>query len=242
MCRLLGVVKERSDNFLHCLRDAPRSLVSLSREHPDGWGIGVWTLSLGWRVQKRACTAMSDVDFNRAAQHARGQTLIAHIRKRTVGDVCVENTHPFVDGSWTFAHNGTIGNLDALRERTSPTRRRNVRGQTDSELLFARVLSQLDSAKERDRNVLDRVLMDSVASLDEADSATFLMSDGLIMYAFRRGQPLFSLVRDDPSRCAVLFASERLTDEPWQALDDGALVRVTRTPKLGVRLLTNVNV
>ena len=33
-----------------------------------------------------------------------------------------------------------------------------------------------------------------------------------------------------PARHAVLVASEKITDEPWQAVDEGKLLRVDRGP------------
>ena len=68
-------------------------------------------------------------------------------------------------------------------------------------------------------------------------STTFLLSDGVVIYAHRSGRSLYSLVRDEPGRRAVLFASERVTDERWEELPDGVLVRVTRAPSLTVQSL-----
>ena len=41
MCRMLGIVASEPTDFKVCLRDAPRSLATLSREHPHGWGLAV---------------------------------------------------------------------------------------------------------------------------------------------------------------------------------------------------------
>src|SRR6476469_9267208 len=39
MCRLVGIVASDVTEFGLVLKEAPRSLARLSREHPDGWGI-----------------------------------------------------------------------------------------------------------------------------------------------------------------------------------------------------------
>ena len=39
MCRLLGIVSSERTSFHFSLQAAPRSLASLSSEHPHGWGI-----------------------------------------------------------------------------------------------------------------------------------------------------------------------------------------------------------
>ncbi|HSQ63813.1 MAG TPA: class II glutamine amidotransferase [Polyangiaceae bacterium] len=235
MCRLLGITTERATDFSRCLRDAPRSLAALSQLHPDGWGIGVWTMSLGWRVAKSARCAKADGDFDRVVRHARGQTLVAHIRKRTVGDTAVENCHPFAQGKWIFAHNGTVHATDKLREQISPTRLDNVRGQTDSELIFAYLLTHLDTlSPTATRASVDRTIATAVANLDGHGSTTFLLSDGVVIYAHRNGRSLYSLVRNgEPG--AVLFASERVTDEAWEEVPEGSLLRVTRKPTLAIQ-------
>jgi len=79
----------------------------------------------------------------------------------------------------------------------------------------------------------------------------FLLSDGRTTFAHRFGRSLFVLERapGDPvrevrpidgaatittkwtaRRNAILIASERTTDEPWQEVDDGTLLRIDRSP------------
>jgi predicted glutamine amidotransferase len=50
MCRILGIVAQDEAKFQFCLSDAPRSMVTLSREHPDGWGVAVYGDERGWTV------------------------------------------------------------------------------------------------------------------------------------------------------------------------------------------------
>jgi predicted glutamine amidotransferase len=38
-------------------------------------------------------------------------------------------------------------------------------------------------------------------------------------------------------RRAVFVASEKMTDEPWQTIDDGMLLRLDRTPQPRWRLI-----
>ena len=61
-----------------------------------------------------------------------------------------ENTHPFRYRQWLFANTGTIQGFSELRERLSGSLpeflRRDVRGETDSELLFHLFLSFLHDA------------------------------------------------------------------------------------------------
>jgi predicted glutamine amidotransferase len=271
MCRLLGIVSSEPTEFRLIMQDAPRSLAALSRDHRDGWGIAAFeppptsavAAEHGWRVRKSVACAAEDQDFRRLAV-APGEVVISHIRRRTVGAVSLENTHPFRSGRWVFAHNGTIHERDYLRSSTSARRLAEVRGHTDSELFFAYLLTELDAAGVADApassdtdSVLRRVT--SLLCTGPAFGAVnFLLSDGYAMYAHRFGRTLYVLDRgpDDPvresrqsrdgtvvvthwpqRRRAVLVASEAMTDEPWVEVGEGELLRIDRTPAPGWRRL-----
>jgi glutamine amidotransferase len=160
----------------------------------------------------------------------------------------LENTHPFQRGRWLFAHNGTIEDLPFLERRVSSARAAEVVGTTDSELLFAFVLTALDAGGDAD-TVLAECARE-LAGHGSIGSCNFLLSDGETMYAHRLGRPLFLLERSpgEPVRAsresietgavletpwtsrrhALLVASERITDEPWVAVDEGTLLRLRR--------------
>jgi predicted glutamine amidotransferase len=257
---LVGVVASEPTEFSIALRDAPRSMAHLSKEHRDGWGIAVYEDEGGgaWQVHRGVETAFHDDRYHALAGGARGEVLIAHVRRRTVGPITVENTHPFERGPWIFAHNGTIKDLAFVRASISPRRLAEVRGETDSELFFALLLSRLDEAgladappSEATDTLLANFLQD-VRAQPSAGSISFLLGTGNVLYAHRFGRTLCVLdrrpgdpvltVRESrenvvvgtgwtPRRRAVLIASEHLTDEPWIDLGDGELVRVDRFPE-----------
>lgn len=255
MCRLLGVVSSELTTFGFSLREAPRSLSALSPSHPDGWGLAVHGTA-GWELTKQAAAAHSDARFEGAAARARGDVMVAHIRKRTVGPVSAENTHPFRRGDWVFAHNGTIGDVDHLAAHTSDVRAREVEGQTDSERLFAFLLTAIDRGMDVDAALAGAI--DSLIARPELGAANFLLSDGKTMYAFRFGRTLFVLPRhhgdevrqrrSSPDtlaeletpwsvrRRAFIVASEKMTDEPFRELAEGTLLRVDAgaDPKMSV--------
>jgi glutamine amidotransferase len=183
--------------------------------------------------------------------------MIWHIRRRTVGAVSLDNTHPFRSGRWVFAHNGTIHERDFLRSNTSAKRLTEVQGHTDSERLFAYLLTELDAAGLSDESAspdTDAVLRRAtrVACANPSfGAANFLLTDGITMYAHRFGRTLFVLDRgpEDPVRVsrssrdgtlvltpwpqhrrAVLIASEAMTDEPWSEVGEGELLRIDRVP------------
>jgi glutamine amidotransferase len=260
MCRLLAIASSEATDFKIHLREAPRSLAALSRQHPDGWGIAVFD-GAGhegrWRIDRGVECACDDARFHDRAIGSRGALLVSHVRQKTVGATSLANTHPFERGRWVFAHNGTVKDVSWLCARTSRERMREVEGETDSELLFAWILTCLDEAgvgNVEPSGETDRALGAAVRrARDQAGfgAFNFLLSDGSTTYAHRFGRTMFllELTPDDavrmerksedgtvletpwsPRRRAVFIASERMTDEPWQAVEEGMLLRIDRLP------------
>jgi predicted glutamine amidotransferase len=234
MCRLLGVVSAEVVSHRLTLDGAPRSLAELSPHHPHGWGLAVSDGRRAWDVYRAPGCAKEDARFHALADQARGKVLVAHIRNRTVGLSSLENTHPFRRGRWVFAHNGTIPDTGLLERRTSAARRREIRGQTDSERLFAFVLTALDragaaeGASQAAPGAADAALRQVTRVIQaQPGAANFLCSDGEVLYAFRFGRALHLLQRSGGRRRpAIVVASERPTDEPWDEVADGTLLRV----------------
>jgi glutamine amidotransferase len=242
MCRLLGIISVDNVPFDACLLSAPRSLASLSSAHPDGWGAALYDgRTRDWLVEKRALRAAGDETFATMAPRLRGAVLVAHVRARTASAVSLANTDPFRRGKWVFAHNGTIEDLDHLRSRASRARLRECEGDTDSELLFAFLLSRLDDARVTDRGAtadVDAVVSNAAAEIVERrmGTANFLLSDGAVLYAHRFGRSLHMVERRG-SGAAIAIASEPLTDEAWLLFDAWTLVRFERRAGLDVAFL-----
>jgi glutamine amidotransferase len=259
MCRLLGIVSSEPTEFRLVLREAPRSIAKLSVEHCDGWGLAIHDRATReWTVEKGVLCASDDERFHDLAIGTRGQLLVAHVRKKTVGPTSISNTHPFRRGKWIFAHNGTIEHTEHLRARTSAARLREIEGETDSEVFFAFLLSVLDAAPEAEHDAAIASVTRELRGRDGFGAFNFLLSDGTVTYAHRFGRTLFLLergphdtVRIDRTsevgpivhtpwsqrRHALFVASERMTDEPWQEISEGALVRVDALPLPRWRLL-----
>ena len=245
MCRLVGIIASEPTEFGLVLTDAPRCLAALSREHPDGWGIAVHH-DADWLLHKGTERADADSRFHEIAAKSRGTVLVSHIRQKTVGPTRLENTHPFVRGGWVFAHNGTIGEIDRVRAGASKERLAEIAGDTDSEVLFAHLLSAIDAGGLDGLEAAARALREAGVG-----AINFLLSDGTTTFAHRFGRSLYVLERgpSDPlreersvargaaittrwttRRSAVFIASERMTDEPWQEIPDGTLLRIDRGP------------
>lgn len=212
---MFGVVSAEPVSPCDLLRDAPRSLRVLSREHRDGWGVALRTAD-DWMIHRSTTCAADCARFNELGGEAR--LVVAHVRQKTVGPTAIENTHPFRRGTFVFAHNGTIKDVGALVSRCSPERLAQVEGDTDSERLFAFVMTLVDACGDVERGVATAVKM--LHALGDIGSASFLLSCGKKLYAHRLGRSLFVLERSG----AVVIASEQLTGEPWRELAEKSVV------------------
>jgi len=202
------------------LHDAPRSLRALSLEHGDGWGIALSRDD--WQVHKSIDCAARCADFLAFADTA-ARVVVAHVRKKTVGELAIANTHPFRRGNLVFAHNGTVASLAAIIAQIAPAHAAAIEGDTDSERLFAFVLTHIDAAGDIERGVVRAIR--ALQSLGDIGSANFLLASDTRVYAYRQGRSLYTLARDGLS----MVASERLTDEDWIEVPERALVILGRT-------------
>lgn len=260
MCRLLGIIASEITEFGLVLTGVPRSLAKLSEQHPDGWGLAIHDATTRqWALHRGTERAHACERFREVAAQSRGHVLVSHVRQKTVGPTRLENTHPFASDGWIFCHNGTVKRTDLLAARTSPARRARIEGDTDSELLFAYLLSRLDErelvtlADDDARDTATELLEEVVRELraEEIGAFNFLLSDGATCFTHRSGRSLFLLERGPadpvrttrtidshtelltawtPRRQAILVASEAITDEPWVEVPEGALLRIDRLP------------
>ena len=148
MCRLLAFASPEFQSLETLLTpDEISNYQNLSTLHCDGWG-GAWQGSANeppelFNSVKRAIDDSNFVDNSK--KKSKGG--IIHIRWATTGfPVVVENTHPFINQNWTFAHNGSIADSSKLRSLLSPERLSQLKGDTDSELYFQLILQHLENS------------------------------------------------------------------------------------------------
>jgi predicted glutamine amidotransferase len=154
MARMFGFIGNRSDLGARVLKSNAELLrVRRAPAEPLGWGLGFYQAG-EILLRRRPIDDRDEIDLTEAAEDIRTDVLIGHVRRASVGALRTENTHPFRYRSWVFAHTGTIGGFEHLRERLLASQpeflRRNVRGETDSECLFYLFLSFLHDAGHLD--------------------------------------------------------------------------------------------
>lgn len=209
MCRLFGFRSAVLSRAHRSLIAAHNSVAEQAREHPHGWGIGYYQGGEAYIIKSEAAAADCE-RFRRAADQVASHTLVAHVRKATVGAVSPVNTHPFRNGRWVFAHNGTIHGFDELApwiaEQTPTELRARRLGSTDTEALFFFLLGRLQAAgidaegvRPVDVALAGKALVETVVQLREValergvelPVANFLLTNGAVFVAHRDGRELF---------------------------------------------------
>jgi predicted glutamine amidotransferase len=249
MCRLFGLIANKPVDVNFSFTKASKNFVSQSPSNPDGWGVA-WYDKGKASVFKEAIKAKESEYLPSLAKNTQTNLMVAHVRKRTAGEIKLENTHPFKYRDWVFAHNGSIKTSPRLRAKLLPDLRSQILGETDSEIYFYWVLQWI-RACQQDVVVGVREAISEITDYHEYSGLNFLLSDGTSLYAFRYGQnsrgyySLFYLERDPANplhaisqetrqlieyklqedQKAVLVVSEKLTNgESWQEIPCGSLV------------------
>jgi predicted glutamine amidotransferase len=215
MCRVFGCVAAEPVSIRHELLEAENPLIHQSEDHDSGWGMAVYQRTDGRepRLIRFPQAAYADGDFV-SATALRGRIFNVHVRRATMGDLSLRNTHPFALSSYTFGHNGTILQYPRLLEPGM----RSPAGDTDSEHLFNLLMRDYDpgAASASLRRAITKTVKCSAFS-----GVNVLFSDGERLYAYRLGLfELHWLAR--PGQ--LLVASEVVTDEPWHSVQQDVLL------------------
>jgi glutamine amidotransferase len=206
MCRLFGFRSVIQSQVHRSLVQADNALCGLSEQHPDGWGVAYYVDGTP-HLMRSATSALSDRVFQRVSGVVASETVVAHVRKATQGSLSVLNCHPFQHGRWVFAHNGDIPNFVDMREAllalVSPRLARFILGDTDSELFFFLVLTQLlrfgsldsrfalSDVKHALLRAVELVRETCDPSADKPSMLTCILTDGATMLGHRGGKELF---------------------------------------------------
>lgn len=187
--------------------DADNALGSQSRNHRDGWGVAFYVDGAP-HITRSPTTAIDCALFRKVSGIVASETVLAHVRQATAGEVSVLNCHPFQYGKWVMAHNGDIRNFADRREelvrRVPPRLRRYILGDTDSEVLFFLFLTNLSqhgplSAQigVEETSTALKATLEQVREIcdtnpdDEPSLLTTIVTDGTTMVAAEGGKELF---------------------------------------------------
>lgn len=213
MCRLFGFRSVILSQVHSSLLSADNALQVQGHQNQDGWGVAYYLANTPHLIKSEQ-SAVDNYIFTKVSGVVSSQTVIAHIRKSTIGNKNILNTHPFQYGKWIFAHNGNIKNFkhykDQIFERVSPELQKFVLGETDSELIFYFILTHLEkyidlhatnscnlnAAKAISEAVAELTsIVGDFSKIDDAGDTetylTFLLTDGKMMLAHQGGKSLY---------------------------------------------------
>ena len=208
MCQLLG---------LNCATptDASFSFTGFCQRggrtdhHADGWGIAFFEgRGLRLFVDHDSAADSRMAEFLRSYP-LKSTNIIAHVRKATVGQVCLENAHPFTrelwGRHWVFAHNGDLKDYHPhLHAQFRPV------GTTDSERAFCWLMQELAKSHADVPSVdeLTLTLRELMPQIRRFGTFNCLLSNGEALWA-HCSTKLHWLVREHPFRPASLM------DQDW---------------------------
>ncbi len=154
MAHMFGFIGNRADLGARLL-EHHHDLLRVKRGPREalGWGVGFYQAG-EVLLRRRPIDDRDEVNLADTIENVRTDVLLGHVRHATTGQLRTENTHPFRYRIWLWAQTGTIAGFEQLRERLLDSQpsflRRNVRGETDSELFFYLFLSFLHDAGHLD--------------------------------------------------------------------------------------------
>jgi glutamine amidotransferase len=196
----------------------------------DGWGVGWYDRRVQPEPARYRTTApmWADRNFPSIAPLLTSDCVVAAVRDATPGmPVDESSTAPFASDQWLFAHNGMVAGFrdgigTELRRSISPRREAAILGGSDSEVVFALVLDQLDKglgAVDAVRNVIGDIRSLTTGRLN------LLLSDGRSLVGSSAGDQLFLWTDETEAGRITMLASEPIDDDAdWLELPDDTVV------------------
>ena len=258
MCRLYGFRATEPTKVECSLVHAQNALIVQSKRdragesHIHGWGVAAYEDHTPI-LDRQAWAAYHGEHFRRAAARIYAETVVAHVRKATVGPPSIDNTHPFVDRRWSFIHNGTVPGFTAMREQVlaamTEEHRQSIQGDTDSEHVFRLLLSAWAKAPAKPlSDIVRETVSQVIAWCNERRPGApiglnIMLTDGAELVGTRLGRTLFIARREGIHDCeicgfphvhhqpekdyrAIIVASEPITHEHWDEVPERSLYRI----------------
>lgn len=229
---------------------APREMVYASH-NADGFGFGWFTDEYVPARYRSLLPIWNDANLQDLAGTLKRSVWLGIVRAATPGlALALDNTGPYAADGLLAMHNGFIHDFThSFRPRLNaylrPEIAAGIRGNTDSEYLFALLRQHREDGPDR---AMMQVLADTIAWLEQELSVETLLnlvlSDGYSLYACRHGIngacPSLYYVENEPNfpLGAQLLASEPLNpDANWQPVPEHSLIRLTPGEKAEIRSL-----
>jgi ergothioneine biosynthesis protein EgtC len=157
MCRFVAYSGVNPILLKEIIADPENSLINQSKQAREGLhGINADGFGIAWYNQnidptpgvfKSIQPAWNDRNLHHIVRKIETNCFLGHVRASTVGDVTLNNCHPFTYENYSMVHNGTIRQFLALRrdltDELDDVFFNHIKAQTDSEHLFALIMNFL---------------------------------------------------------------------------------------------------
>lgn len=251
MCRLLGYIGSpialdkllyKPEHSLIVQSYQPREMNS-GVVNADGFGIGWYHAQKDTNPfsYKNILPIWNDTNLASLSRYVESGCVLGYVRSATAGQaVDLSNCQPFEYDRLLCIHNGLIENFRQtlyrpLRDRLGDVAYQSIKGNTDSEHLFALLLDELQTLPSA---TLEQALHTALLQMDQlaktsqvAASANMIVSDGKCLIASRfasdKKAPSLYWLRDDPTFPeAVIIASEPLFESNWNSVPEQSIISV----------------
>jgi len=207
----------------------------------DGFGFG-WYSSDGQPGKYiNTCPMWSDVNLEALGRSLSSGLWLANVRSATPGQaVSLDNTQPFIAGRFMFLHNGYIREFretarPRFHEYLTAGIQAGIRGNTDSEYLFALFRQQLASSGNDTLAALQQTLQGLPALLADTPAlVNLVVCDGENLFACRHAvnkgscPTLYFSDRHPDFPDASLLASERISlPEAWDPVAENTILVIS---------------
>ena len=213
--------------FISEILSAPEhSLIHQSREaakcktaiNADGFGLAWYDQAPVPGLYRDVYPAWSDPNLRSISQQVRARLFLAHVRASTGTATSRNNCHPFVQGRWSFMHNGQIGGFDRFRRQAEQLISDDLfagrLGATDSELLF---LLACDLGLEADPH---SAMSNAVYLLEQMSLAKGIGPHMRCTAAFSDGETLFAVRYASDTRAPSLFYQWSAQWQGWAVVSE----------------------
>jgi len=200
MCRIFAFRSILQSKVHSSLVSAENALGKQGINHPDGWGVAFYNENIP-HIIKSSKSAFDNQIFKKVSGVVSSQTVLAHIRKATKGNINILNTHPFQYGKWSFIHNGNINNFNKHRKKLVKLIDSKylpfILGDTDSEVIFFIILSYLNfNYHDEIKNALIDITniigpLEYSSKGSDGNYITFVMTNGTDFIGFQGGKKLY---------------------------------------------------
>jgi len=245
MCRWIAYLGQPTyiNEFLY---DGPRSLCAQAQQshkaklgvHGDGGGLGWYGNQECPGLYRNPGPAWGDPNLRDLTSQIESRLFFAHVRASTGAPNTFVNCHPFRKSNWLFMHNGQIGDFPLVQRQLEQSlddqNYADIEGTTDSELLFALLVS--NGLYEQPEKAIRQTLGEVAAICEEKGAsssfrATFAVANGDEIWATRWSTDAYApSLYQRVQESNVLLASEPLDNETsdWQEIAPNSLVKLKR--------------